>query len=81
MLSEAEHGNFVLNINVEEQTITTPHQDKYPFDIDPFHKYSFTHGVDEMDYILSHISEIENFGIKQQKQEYSTLFNSFSLGI
>lgn len=74
LLAEAGKENYILNINVDEQTITTSRQEKYSFEIDSFRKYSFTQGMDELDYLLSHMQEIEAFGRKQREQEYSTVF-------
>ncbi len=37
-----------IHIDLETQTVTTPFQDRFAFEIDPFRKYCLMHGVDEI---------------------------------
>lgn len=37
-----------IHIDLETQTVTTPFQDRFEFDIDPFRKYCLMNGVDEI---------------------------------
>jgi 3-isopropylmalate/(R)-2-methylmalate dehydratase small subunit len=37
-----------IDIDLETQTVTTPFQDRYPFDIDPFRKHCLLEGLDEV---------------------------------
>jgi 3-isopropylmalate/(R)-2-methylmalate dehydratase small subunit len=76
LMLHAERGNYKLTIDVAHQIISTPDHEKHPFEIEPFRKYCFTQGHDELDYILSHMKEIENFGIKQRERVYSPIFST-----
>ncbi|ALE16997.1 3-isopropylmalate dehydratase small subunit [Altererythrobacter epoxidivorans] len=37
-----------INIDLETQTVTTPFQDRFTFDIDPFRKHCLMNGLDEI---------------------------------
>lgn len=37
-----------IHIDLETQTVTTPYQDRFEFEIDPFRKYCLMNGVDEI---------------------------------
>jgi len=37
-----------IDIDLETQTVTTPFQDRYPFEIDPFRKHCLLEGLDEV---------------------------------
>ena len=37
-----------ISIDLEHQTVTTPFQDRFTFEIDPFRKYCLVHGLDEV---------------------------------
>jgi 3-isopropylmalate/(R)-2-methylmalate dehydratase small subunit len=37
-----------IHIDLETQTVTTPFQDRFAFEIDPFRKHCLMHGVDEI---------------------------------
>jgi 3-isopropylmalate/(R)-2-methylmalate dehydratase small subunit len=37
-----------IHIDLETQTVTTPFQDRFEFEIDPFRKHCLLHGVDEI---------------------------------
>jgi 3-isopropylmalate/(R)-2-methylmalate dehydratase small subunit len=52
-----------IHIDLETQTVTTPFQDRFTFEIDPFRKHCLINGVDEIGLTLkSHdaISAYEN---------------------
>lgn len=51
-----------LSVNLEEQTITIDETgDSYSFEINPYKKSCLINGYDDIDFILSHTSEIEAF--------------------
>jgi 3-isopropylmalate dehydratase/3-isopropylmalate/(R)-2-methylmalate dehydratase small subunit len=37
-----------IHIDLDSQTVTTPFQDRFTFDIDPFRKHCLTNGLDEI---------------------------------
>jgi len=52
-----------IHIDLETQTVTTPFQDRFPFEIDPFRKHCLINGVDEIGLTLKSsdaISAYEN---------------------
>lgn len=75
MLINAEHADYILTIDIENQLVTSSLQEKFNFNIEPFRKYCFVHGLDELDYILSYKHKIENYDNKQREKNYSTVFN------
>ncbi len=70
-LMQKAHTNLLeLNINIEKQTIKTTH-DVYNFHIDEFFKHCLINGLDELDYLLSHLKDIKTF---KQKQRNTSVF-------
>lgn len=65
LLKDAVSGNLSLTIDLESQTITNGKA--YHFTVDPFLKYCFLNGLDELDYILSHQDKITQFRHNQIK--------------
>jgi 3-isopropylmalate/(R)-2-methylmalate dehydratase small subunit len=52
-----------IHVDLETQTVTTPFQDRFAFEIDPFRKHCLLNGVDEIGLTLKSsdaISEYEN---------------------
>jgi 3-isopropylmalate/(R)-2-methylmalate dehydratase small subunit len=54
-----------ITIDLESQTVTTPFQDRYEFEIDPFRKYCLTEGLDEVGLTLSNESPIASYEDRQ----------------
>lgn len=50
-LMEVAQANEI-HIDLETQTVTTPFQDRFEFEIDPFRKHCLMNGVDEIDLTL-----------------------------
>ena len=42
-----------IHVDLETQTVTTPFQDRFTFEIDPFRKHCLMHGVDEIGLTLA----------------------------
>ncbi|MFM5948441.1 MAG: 3-isopropylmalate dehydratase small subunit [Novosphingobium sp.] len=52
-----------VHIDLENQVVTTPFQDRFPFEIDPFRKHCLLNGLDEVGLTLARdtaITEYEN---------------------
>jgi 3-isopropylmalate/(R)-2-methylmalate dehydratase small subunit len=47
-----------ISIDLEHQVVTTPFQDRFAFEIDPFRKHCLLNGLDEVDLTLSHEKQI-----------------------
>ena len=50
-----------ISIDLEHQTVTTPFQDRFTFEIDPFRKHCLLHGLDEVGLTLAMDREIAGF--------------------
>lgn len=58
-----------VRIDLEAQTVTTPFQDRYTFEIDPFRKHCLLEGLDEISLTLSSEAQIKTYesGTNEQK--------------
>ncbi len=50
-----------ITINLENQVVTTPYQDRFSFDIDPFRKHCLLEGLDEIGLTLQSNAKIKSF--------------------
>ena len=50
-----------INIDLETQSVTTPFQDRFRFDIDPFRKHCLSNGLDEVGLTLAMADRIDTF--------------------
>ena len=50
-----------IHIDLEHQTVTTPFQDRFAFEIDPFRKHCLLNGLDEVGLTLERDAAIENY--------------------
>ena len=50
-----------ISIDLEHQTVTTPFQDRFTFEIDPFRKHCLMNGLDEVGLTLAMDREISGF--------------------
>lgn len=62
---EATEG-YRLNVDLEDQSITTPGGQQFFFDIDPFRKHSLLNGLDEIGLTLQHADKIKAFEEKHR---------------
>ena len=72
---EAAQGNYVLEVNLENQTVTMPDGKELKFQFDAFRKHCILNGLDDLDYLLSKKHEIDKY--RQSKKEFS-FFTSLS---
>jgi 3-isopropylmalate/(R)-2-methylmalate dehydratase small subunit len=61
LVVEAQASSLEITVDLEAQTVTLPSGEEFSFDFDAFRKHCIINGLDDIDYILSHKSEIENF--------------------
>ena len=59
MLHEGPGGE--VTIDLESQTITAPDQSTWSFEIDPFQKNKVLQGLDDIDFTMQYLGEIEAF--------------------
>jgi len=53
-----------ITIDLEQQSVTTPFQDRFEFEIDPFRKYCLVNGLDEVGMTMARDSAITAFETK-----------------
>jgi 3-isopropylmalate/(R)-2-methylmalate dehydratase small subunit len=54
-------GEVEISIDLENQVVTTPYQDRFIFDIDPFRKHCMMNGLDEIGITLKSAERIRSF--------------------
>ncbi len=54
-----------ISIDLENQTVTTPFQDRFTFEIDPFRKHCLMEGLDEVGLTLERDSAIAGYEARQ----------------
>ncbi|MEP2234298.1 MAG: 3-isopropylmalate dehydratase small subunit [Alteripontixanthobacter sp.] len=57
-----------LTVDIETQTVTTPFQDRFAFEIDPFRKQCLEHGLDEVGLTMARDSAISDY--EQRAAQY-----------
>ena len=50
-----------IHIDLENQSVTTPYQDRFAFEIDPFRKHCLLNGLDEVGLTLARATQISGF--------------------
>ncbi len=68
MINHAANANYQLQIDIEQQTVTTNHNEKFTFDMDPFSKYCFINGLDDLDYLLNNKQKIDEYFKKRETE-------------
>lgn len=61
ILDAAEAGDYQVTVNLEEQIVTLADGTKHSFEYDGFRKHCLLSGLDDIDYIFSHQSEIDKY--------------------
>jgi 3-isopropylmalate/(R)-2-methylmalate dehydratase small subunit len=57
-----------IHVDLEHQTVTTPFQDRFAFEIDPFRKHCLTHGLDEVGLTLERDQAIAAYENRQARE-------------
>jgi 3-isopropylmalate/(R)-2-methylmalate dehydratase small subunit len=55
------HGGQPITVDLETMTVTTPFQDRFAFDLDPFRRRCLIEGLDEVGLTLARHAEISAF--------------------
>lgn len=69
---ERQEG-YQLHVDVEAQTLTTPTQQSFNFELDGFRKHCLMNGLDDIGLTLQHVDEIRAYETKR-KSEVPWLF-------
>ena len=56
-----------ISIDLEAQTVTTPFQDRFAFQLDPFRKHCLLNGLDEIGLTLEHADAIAAYEARQRR--------------
>ena len=59
---------YALTIDLEKQVVTTPANDRFDFEIDPFRKHCLQHGLDEIGLTLEHAADIRVYEARRRKE-------------
>lgn len=62
-------SGYCLAVNLSAQTVITPTNETYGFDIDPFRKHCLINGLDEIGLTLQHADKIKQFEEKRRKEQ------------
>jgi 3-isopropylmalate/(R)-2-methylmalate dehydratase small subunit len=52
---------FNLTVDLEKQQVILPNDTNFEFEIDPYRKTCILNGMDDFDYLISHLPEISKF--------------------
>jgi 3-isopropylmalate/(R)-2-methylmalate dehydratase small subunit len=58
-----------VSIDLEHQVVTTPFQDRFTFEIDPFRKHCLVEGLDEVALTLTRGPQIEAYEARQRAEQ------------
>ena len=76
ILDRSQDQETILTVNLETQTVLLPSGKTLAFDYDPFRKHCLLHGLDDIDYILSHKQEIQTFRERQDSNRFMSTKNA-----
>jgi 3-isopropylmalate/(R)-2-methylmalate dehydratase small subunit len=76
LLERAKTETFSVTVDLEAQTVTTPWGEKHTFEYDSFRRHCLLNGLDDVDYIRSFESEIDQFRSEQQKDQRFSLLSA-----
>ena len=69
LLERASREDLELSVDLERQVVVFRDQD-FSFDYDPFRKHCLLNGLEDLDYLLAHKQEIEQFRKIQDKHRF-----------
>lgn len=61
MLDNSKQGDYQLMISLDTLKITSSKQENFSFTFDPFRQHCLINGLDDLDYLLSHMQKIEKY--------------------
>lgn len=60
---------YSLTVDLQKQTIATPNNEGFNFEIDPFRKHCLLNGLDEIGLTLEHTDKIKQFEQKRRNEQ------------
>ena len=70
-----------VSVDLETMTVTTPYQDRFPFELDPFRRRCLMEGLDEIGLTLARDTAVSNYEAEAAEQRPWTLGESRNAGI
>ncbi len=64
-LLEVAREEQEITVDLESQTVTTPYQDRFAFEVDPFRKHCLMNGLDEVGITLQSDASISSYEAKR----------------
>jgi len=60
---------YRLTVDLQQQTVTTPYNESFTFEIDTFRKHCLLNGLDEIGLTLQHTEKIKQFEISRHNEQ------------
>ena len=60
---------YCLTVDLQQQTVTTPYNESFTFEIDTFRKHCLLNGLDEIGLTLQHAEKIKQFEINRHNEQ------------
>lgn len=60
---------YRLTVDLQQQTVTTPYNESFTFEIDTFRKHCLLNGLDEIGLTLQHAEKIKQFEINRYSEQ------------
>lgn len=70
ILQSATSADYEITVDLASQTVTLPDGTSHKFEYDQFRKHCMLNGLDDIEYIRSHNSDIEEFRKRQEQQRF-----------
>ena len=67
LLLEGRSGDYVVEVDLENNVVRTPDGTEQKFEYDPFRRHCLLNGLDDIDYILSFKDEISEFKTQHRR--------------
>ena len=61
MIQASQQGDYGLNIDINSSSMTSSLDETHHFELNPFHRYCFLNGLDQLDYLLDHQDKIDQW--------------------
>jgi 3-isopropylmalate/(R)-2-methylmalate dehydratase small subunit len=68
-LLEVARAGEPIDVDLESMTVTTPYQDRFTFELDPFRRHCLLNGLDEVALTLERDSAISGFEAQRSEQQ------------
>lgn len=70
MLARASQEQYIVSIDIKQQTLSTNSNETFNFSIDEFYKHCLLHGLEKLDYLLSHQQQIKDYRRAQADKNF-----------